>query len=113
MKIKIFSSTQKEIVFLVMLSTFFGHLKSQPISSIYLKDKSNNYERLDSNIFLNKRENYDDSNKIINSLNEELLSLKRKMKFVYEKDKHYGHGTFYTGEKIERPPPLSNDDKYM
>ena len=52
-----------------------------------IKDKSNNYERLDSNIFLNKRENYDDSNKIINSLNEELLSLKRKMKFVYEKDK--------------------------
>ena len=52
------------------------------------KDKNQNdtYERLQSNIFLNKRESYDDSNKIINSLNEELLSLKRKMKFVYEKD---------------------------
>ena len=42
MKIKIFSLTQKELVFLVILFTFFGHLKSQPISSIYLKDKSNN-----------------------------------------------------------------------
>ena len=51
------------------------------------KNKNDNYERLQNNIFLNKRESYDDSNKIINSLNEELLSLKRKMKFVYEKDK--------------------------
>ena len=49
-------------------------------------DKNNSYERLESNIYLNKRESYDDSNKLINSLNEELLSLKRKMKFVYEKD---------------------------
>ena len=51
------------------------------------KNKNDNYERLQNNIFLNKRESYDDSNKLINSLNEELLSLKRKMKFVYEKDK--------------------------
>ena len=48
--------------------------------------EKNKYNRLESNIYLNKRENYDDSNKLINSLNEELLSLKRKMKFVYEKD---------------------------
>ena len=51
-----------------------------------LKEK-NKYDRFDSNINLNKRESYDDSNKIINSLNEEILSLKRKMKFVFEKDK--------------------------
>ena len=51
-----------------------------------IKNQNNTYERLQSNIFLNKKESYDDSNKIINSLNEELLSLKRKMKFVYEKD---------------------------
>tara|TARA_B100000900_G_scaffold63877_1_gene49328 strand:- start:370 stop:1068 length:699 start_codon:yes stop_codon:yes gene_type:complete len=50
------------------------------------KNKDDNYERLQNNIYLNKRESYDDSNKLINSLNEELLSLKRKMKFVYEKD---------------------------
>ena len=50
------------------------------------KNKNDNYERLQNNIYLNKRESYDDSNKLINSLNEELLSLKRKMKFVYEKD---------------------------
>ena len=51
------------------------------------KDKNNNYERLQNNILLNKRESYADSNKIINDLNEELLSLKRKMKFVFERDK--------------------------
>ena len=50
-------------------------------------DKNNNYERLQNNILLNKRESYADSNKIINDLNEELLSLKRKMKFVFERDK--------------------------
>ena len=49
-------------------------------------DKNDGYERLQNNIYLNKKESYDDSNKLINSLNEELLSLKRKMKFVYEKD---------------------------
>ena len=50
------------------------------------ENEKNKYNRLESNIYLNKRESYDDSNKLINSLNEELLSLKRKMKFVYEKD---------------------------
>ena len=49
-------------------------------------DKNDGYERLQDNIYLNKKESYDDSNKLINGLNEELLSLKRKMKFVYEKD---------------------------
>jgi len=49
-------------------------------------DKNDGYERLQNNIYLNKKESYDDSNKLINGLNEELLSLKRKMKFVYEKD---------------------------
>ena len=51
------------------------------------ENEKNKYNRLESNIYLNKRESYDDSNKLINSLNEELLSLKRKMKFVFEKDK--------------------------
>ena len=51
------------------------------------KDKQDNYERLQNNILLNKRESYADSNKIINDLNEELLTLKRKMKFVFERDK--------------------------
>ena len=55
------------------------------------KNKNDNYERLQNNIFLNKRESYDDSNRIINDLNEELLSLKRKMKFVFERDKEIEH----------------------
>jgi len=59
-------------------------------NDIINNDKNNDknkYNRLESNIYLNKRESYDDSNKLINSLNEEILSLKRKMKFVFEKDK--------------------------
>tara|TARA_Y100000356_G_C11252660_1_gene288113 strand:- start:1195 stop:1971 length:777 start_codon:yes stop_codon:yes gene_type:complete len=45
-----------------------------------------NSKRFESNIFINKKENYENSNQLINSLTEELLTLKRKMKFVYEKD---------------------------
>lgn len=52
------------------------------------EDKKNDkYERLQKTSYINTRESYDDSNKIINGLNEEILSLKRKMKFVFEKDK--------------------------
>lgn len=52
------------------------------------EDKKNDkYERLQNTSYINTRESYDDSNKIINGLNEEILSLKRKMKFVFEKDK--------------------------
>lgn len=52
------------------------------------EDKKNDkYERLQTTSYINTRESYDDSNKIINGLNEEILSLKRKMKFVFEKDK--------------------------
>lgn len=49
--------------------------------------KNDKYERLQTTSYINTRESYDDSNKIINGLNEEILSLKRKMKFVFEKDK--------------------------
>lgn len=50
-------------------------------------EKNDKYERLQKTSYINTRESYDDSNKIINGLNEEILSLKRKMKFVFEKDK--------------------------
>lgn len=51
------------------------------------KNKNDKYERLQTTSYIDTRESYDDSNKIINGLNEEILSLKRKMKFVFEKDK--------------------------
>lgn len=52
------------------------------------EDKKNDkYKRLQTTSYIDTRESYDDSNKIINGLNEEILSLKRKMKFVFEKDK--------------------------
>ena len=46
-----------------------------------------NSNRLISNISVNKKESFDDQNKTINSLNEQILDLKRKMTFVTEKDK--------------------------
>jgi len=46
-----------------------------------------NSARLLSNISVNKKESFDDQNKTINSLNEQILDLKRKMTFVTEKDK--------------------------
>jgi len=64
----------------------------QDVSRIGFQDlikneKSNdNFERFESNISVHKKEDFDETNKTINSLNEELVQLKRKMKFVYEKD---------------------------
>ena len=75
------------------------------------KNKNDNYERLQSNIFLNKKESYEDSNKIINDLNEELLSLKRKMKFVFEKDKEIENLKLKIIE-IEKDNK-GNDNKYI
>ena len=74
------------------------------------KDKNNNYERLQNNILLNKRESYADSNKIINDLNEELVSLKRKMKFVFERDKEIEKLKLKINE-YERDE-RTNDNKY-
>ena len=51
------------------------------------KPTGDNSNRLISNISVNKKESFDDQNKTINSLNEQILDLKRKMTFVTEKDK--------------------------
>ena len=40
----------------------------------------------DTNIFLNQKETFNSNNNRINDLNSEILSLKSKLKFVYEKD---------------------------
>jgi len=40
----------------------------------------------DTNIFLNQKEEFNTNNNRINDLNSEILSLKSKLKFVYEKD---------------------------
>ena len=47
------------------------------------KGKPNRFE---TDIMLNGKTKFQDSNTIINSLQDELLTLKEKMKFVYEKD---------------------------
>ena len=47
------------------------------------KGKPNRFE---TDIMLNGKTKFQDSNTIINSLQDEILTLKEKMKFVYEKD---------------------------
>ena len=42
--------------------------------------------RFETDIMLNGKTKFQDSNTIINSLQDEILTLKEKMKFVYEKD---------------------------
>ena len=73
-------------------------------------DKNDGYKRLESNILVNKRESYDDSNKLINSLNEEILLLKRKMKFVYEKDEEIQK--LKNNIKILEKENINSDNRY-
>jgi small-conductance mechanosensitive channel len=42
--------------------------------------------RLKSNILVNNKEKFDDQNNTINSLNDEILSLKKKVNVLYKKD---------------------------
>ena len=78
-----------------------------------IKNQDNNndkYERLQKISYINKKENYEDSNNIINDLNNEILLLKRKMKYVYEKDEEI--------EKLKmeisklKDIKIKNDNKY-
>jgi len=72
--------------FIIFINSIMNILTYKDL--IKSEDKKNDkYERLQTTSYINTRESYDDSNKIINGLNEEILSLKRKMKFVFEKDK--------------------------
>ena len=72
--------------FIIFINSIMNILTYKDL--IHNEDQKNDkYERLQTTSYINTRESYDDSNKIINGLNEEILSLKRKMKFVFEKDK--------------------------
>ena len=50
-------------------------------------NNTNTLNRFETDISLNGRTIFEDKNNMINSLNEEIISLKKKLKFVYEKDK--------------------------
>ena len=69
------------------------------------------YERLQKISYINKKENYEDNNNIINDLQNEILSLKRKMKYVFEKDEEI--------EKLNieinklKNTLINNDNKYL
>ena len=53
------------------------------------KDKKNtgNNNRLQSSILVNSKDSFDENNKLINSLNEEILGLKKKADLLYKRDK--------------------------
>lgn len=53
------------------------------------KEKKNtgNNNRLQSSILVNSKDSFDENNKLINSLNEEILGLKKKADLLYKRDK--------------------------
>jgi hypothetical protein len=51
------------------------------------KNTGNNNNRLQSSILVNSKDSFDDNNKLINSLNEEILGLKKKADLLYKRDK--------------------------
>jgi hypothetical protein len=50
-------------------------------------NNKDNLNRFETDVIINGRTIFEDKNNMINSLNEEITSLKRKMKYVYDKDK--------------------------
>ena len=50
------------------------------------KSQPESFKHLNSCITVEKRESFDDTNKTLNNLNDEILQLKRKLKVVQEKD---------------------------
>ena len=50
------------------------------------KTQPESFKHLNSCITVEKRESFDDTNKTLNNLNEEILQLKRKLKVTQEKD---------------------------
>ena len=49
--------------------------------------RNNNNNRLQSSILVNSKDSFDDNNKLINLLNEEILNLKKKADLLYQRDK--------------------------
>ena len=50
------------------------------------KNQPNTFKHLNSCLTVEKRESFDDTNKTLNNLNDEILQLKRKLKEAQEKD---------------------------
>lgn len=54
---------------------------------VVVPNNKDNLNRFETDVIINGRTIFEDKNNMINSLNEEITSLKRKMKYVYDKDK--------------------------
>ena len=54
---------------------------------VIVPNNKDNLNRFETDVIINGRTIFEDKNNMINSLNEEITSLKRKMKYVYDKDK--------------------------
>jgi hypothetical protein len=49
--------------------------------------RNNNNNRLQSSILVNSKDSFDDNNKLINLLNEEILNLKKKADLLYQRER--------------------------
>jgi len=49
--------------------------------------RNNNNTRLQSSILVNSKDSFDDNNKLINLLNEEILNLKKKADLLYQRER--------------------------
>ena len=68
-------------------SSRYNELLNKP-NNEFLNKPNNDFENnmLNQNIILNNKESFDSKNSTINSLQDEIRDLKKKLKFVYEKD---------------------------
>lgn len=60
---------------------------SDLINQASVTDLLPNNDRFKDNIFINKKEEFESTNNVINSLQSEIIDLKRKVSFISEKDK--------------------------
>ena len=72
-------------IFLNSINDITREAYTQQKSNVFLPAKTIT-ERFDTDILLNKKEEFETSNDRINNLNEEIQELKNKLKLVYEKD---------------------------
>lgn len=64
----------------------YNNIERLSFHNVLNKDNKNKLinNRLNSNILVNSKDNFDDQNKMINSLNDEILSLKKKLTITYK-----------------------------
>jgi len=68
------------------INIFEDKIKEKPLQGEYLLPINNMDNRFQTDILINGKTNFEKENNIINSMTDEIISLKEKISFVYEKD---------------------------